>query len=129
MKENEFYDLVLQMRNAQKENFRTRSKSVLECSKELERKVDAAIAEHEQPQLTFEQECAEGRFVFDPNGELEDYDVVLDKEKRNNMERCCNNCLHYIPCIKQCGIEPCGNHDREPDYVCQAHTFRKALEK
>lgn len=71
MKENEFYDLVLQMRNAQKEYFRTRSKSVLECSKELERKVDAAIGEHEQPQLTFEQECAEGRFGFDPNRSFE----------------------------------------------------------
>lgn len=39
----EFYALVERMRNAQKEYFRTRDKSALSASKQLEREVDEAI--------------------------------------------------------------------------------------
>ena len=39
----EFYNLVKEMRQAQKEYFRTRSKDILNRSKELERKVDAEL--------------------------------------------------------------------------------------
>lgn len=39
----DFIELVRQMRNAQKEYFKTRDKSILQQSKELERKVDAYI--------------------------------------------------------------------------------------
>lgn len=39
----EFIELVREMRNAQKEYFKTRSKDVLNLSKELERKVDAEL--------------------------------------------------------------------------------------
>ena len=42
---NEFIELVREMRNAQKEYFRTRDKNVLQKSKELERKVDAFLAQ------------------------------------------------------------------------------------
>lgn len=41
---NEFIELVREMRNAQKEYFRTRDKNVLLKSKELERKVDSFLA-------------------------------------------------------------------------------------
>ena len=42
---NEFIELVREMRNAQIEYFKTRDKSVLLKSKELERKVDAFLAQ------------------------------------------------------------------------------------
>ena len=51
METKEFYDLVRQMRNAQKEYFRTRDKGILTCSKELERRVDNALSEHYEPKL------------------------------------------------------------------------------
>ena len=41
----EFIELVREMRNAQKEYFRTRDKNVLQRSKELERKVDSFLAQ------------------------------------------------------------------------------------
>lgn len=41
----EFFELVREMRNAQKEYFKTRDKNVLLKSKELERKVDAYLAQ------------------------------------------------------------------------------------
>lgn len=37
---NEFEKLVYEMRSAQKEYFRTRSKEILQLSKQLERRVD-----------------------------------------------------------------------------------------
>lgn len=40
---NEFIELVREMRNAQKEYFKTRDKNILQKSKELERKVDALL--------------------------------------------------------------------------------------
>lgn len=43
MNAREFFDVVSQMREAQKSYFRTRSKSSLEKSKELEKKVDDEI--------------------------------------------------------------------------------------
>lgn len=43
MTAKEFFDLVSQMREKQKEYFRTRSASVLNESKTLERRVDAEI--------------------------------------------------------------------------------------
>ena len=51
MSEKEFYDLVRQMRNAQKEYFRTRDRRILTCSKELERRVDKALQEHFEPKI------------------------------------------------------------------------------
>lgn len=42
---NEFIELVREMRDAQKEYFRTRDKNVLQRSKELERKVDTYISQ------------------------------------------------------------------------------------
>lgn len=42
---NEFIELVREMRNAQKEYFKTRDKSVLLKSKELERKVDSFLTQ------------------------------------------------------------------------------------
>ena len=51
MDSNEFYNLVRQMRNAQKEYFRTRDKRILTCSKELERRVDNAITEYYEPKI------------------------------------------------------------------------------
>ena len=42
---NEFIELVREMRNAQKEYFKTRYKSVLLKSKELKRKVDSFWAQ------------------------------------------------------------------------------------
>ena len=41
---NEFIELVREMRNAQKEYFKTRDTNVLLKSKELERKVDSFLA-------------------------------------------------------------------------------------
>lgn len=43
MKAEEFYALVADMRNAQKEYFRSRSKDWLSRSKQLESKVDSEI--------------------------------------------------------------------------------------
>lgn len=40
---NEFEKLVYEMRSAQKEYFRTRSKEILQLSKQLERRVDEYI--------------------------------------------------------------------------------------
>ncbi len=52
MEQKEFMALVQQMRHAQKEYFRTRSPSVLEESKRLEKRVDEALREaNEQPTL------------------------------------------------------------------------------
>jgi hypothetical protein len=45
MIQSEFIELVEQMRTAQKNYFRTRSKTILEQSKALERQVDAVIAQ------------------------------------------------------------------------------------
>lgn len=42
---NEFIELVREMRKTQREYFRTRDKNVLSRSKELERKVDAYLAQ------------------------------------------------------------------------------------
>ena len=42
---NEFTELVRDMRNAQKEYFKTRDKNVLQRSKELERRVDTYISQ------------------------------------------------------------------------------------
>lgn len=42
---NEFIGLVREMRNAQKEYFKTRDKNVLLKSKELERKVDSFLTQ------------------------------------------------------------------------------------
>jgi hypothetical protein len=41
---NEYMQLVREMRNAQKEYFKTRDKNVLQRIKELERKIDVFIA-------------------------------------------------------------------------------------
>ena len=43
MKPKEFFDKVVQMREAQKEYFRTRSPQALSESKRLEREIDAEI--------------------------------------------------------------------------------------
>ena len=48
----EFIELVRQMRAAQKEYFKTRSKDVLNRSKELERKVDAELQSINNTQQT-----------------------------------------------------------------------------
>lgn len=42
---NEFIELVREMRNAQKEYFKTRDKNILLKSKELERKVDSFLTQ------------------------------------------------------------------------------------
>lgn len=42
---NEFIELVREMRNAQKEYFKTRDRGVLLKSKELERKVDSFLTQ------------------------------------------------------------------------------------
>ena len=44
--------LVKEMREAQKEYFRTRDKSMLQRSKELEKAVDKYISEYNQPKKT-----------------------------------------------------------------------------
>lgn len=44
MTKNEFYTLVRQMRDAQKQYFRTRDQRILTCAKELERRVDNELA-------------------------------------------------------------------------------------
>lgn len=44
MNAREFFDKVAQMRSMQKEYFRTRSKTALQESKRLERKIDMEIA-------------------------------------------------------------------------------------
>lgn len=49
---NEFEKLVYEMRNAQKEYFRTRSKEVLQQSKQLERRVDEYLRDKENNQQT-----------------------------------------------------------------------------
>jgi hypothetical protein len=51
----EFIELVREMRNAQKEYFKTRSKDVLNRSKELERKVDAELQSINNTQQTLFQ--------------------------------------------------------------------------
>lgn len=51
----EFIELVREMRNAQKEYFKTRSKDVLNRSKELERKVDAELQSINNAQQTLFQ--------------------------------------------------------------------------
>lgn len=51
----EFIELVREMRAAQKEYFRTRSKDVLNRSKELERKVDAELQSINNTQQTLFQ--------------------------------------------------------------------------
>jgi hypothetical protein len=48
MTQAEFIDVVTQMRTAQKTYFKTRSKTILEQSKALERSVDAAIAKFQE---------------------------------------------------------------------------------
>ena len=48
----EFIELVREMRNTQKEYFKTRSKDVLNRSKELERKVDAELQSINNTQQT-----------------------------------------------------------------------------
>lgn len=48
----EFIELVREMRAAQKEHFKTRSKDVLNRSKELERKVDAELQSINNTQQT-----------------------------------------------------------------------------
>lgn len=48
----EFIELVREMRAAQKEYFKTRSKDVLNRSKELERKVDAELQSINNTQQT-----------------------------------------------------------------------------
>lgn len=54
---NEFIELVRQMREAQKEYFRTRDKQVLQRSKALEKRVDAFIAEYDnKPKGLFDTE-------------------------------------------------------------------------
>lgn len=49
---NEFEKLVYEMRSAQKEYFRTRSKDVLQHSKQLERRVDEYLKAKENNQPT-----------------------------------------------------------------------------
>lgn len=49
---NEFVKLVYEMRKAQKEYFRTRSKEVLQQSKQLERRVDEYLRDKENNQQT-----------------------------------------------------------------------------
>ena len=51
----EFIELVREMRNAQKEYFKTRSKDVLNRSKELERKVDTELQSINNTQQTLFQ--------------------------------------------------------------------------
>lgn len=54
---NEFIELVRQMREAQKEYFRTRDRQVLQRSKALEKRVDALIAEYDnKPKGLFDNE-------------------------------------------------------------------------
>lgn len=48
MSNDEFYDLVKEMRATQKEYFRTRDANVLNKSKELERAVDKTIRDREE---------------------------------------------------------------------------------
>ena len=48
MKENDFYNIVAEMRAKQKEFFRTRDANALNESKRLERLVDKAILDHEE---------------------------------------------------------------------------------
>ena len=48
MNSEEFRRLVTEMRHAQKEYFRTRSKQVLVMSKELERRVDKALNDEQK---------------------------------------------------------------------------------
>lgn len=49
---NEFEKLVYEMRSAQKEYFRTRSKEVLQQSKQLERRVDEYLKDKKNDQQT-----------------------------------------------------------------------------
>lgn len=49
---NEFEKLVYEMRSAQKEYFRTRSKDVLQQSKQLEKRVDEYLRDRKANQLT-----------------------------------------------------------------------------
>lgn len=49
---NEFEKLVYEMRSAQKEYFCTRSKDVLQQSKQLERRVDKYLINKKSDQLT-----------------------------------------------------------------------------
>lgn len=49
---NEFEKLVYEMRSAQKEYFRTRSKDVLQKSKQLEKRVDEYLKDKKNNQLT-----------------------------------------------------------------------------
>jgi hypothetical protein len=51
----EFIELVRQMRTAQKEYFKTRTKDALNRSKELERKVDAELQSINDTQQTLFQ--------------------------------------------------------------------------
>lgn len=47
----EFYNLVAEMRAKQKEYFRTRDANVLNEAKDLEKRVDKAIRDHEEEKL------------------------------------------------------------------------------
>lgn len=51
MTAKEFFMLVVQMRNAQKQYFRTRDKSDLQASKQLEKQVDDEIRRVERLQI------------------------------------------------------------------------------
>lgn len=54
---NEFIELVRQMREAQKEYFRTRDRQVLQRSKVLEKRVDVLLAEYDnKPKGLFDNE-------------------------------------------------------------------------
>jgi transcription termination factor NusB len=50
---NEFEKMVLEMRELQKEYFRTRDRGVLEKSKQAERKIDEYLNNKTNPKLQF----------------------------------------------------------------------------
>lgn len=54
MNARQFYNLVRQMRAAQKNYFRTRDKSYLEAAKKIEKEIDAEIARVEE--IEFERQ-------------------------------------------------------------------------
>lgn len=53
MTHQQFIDLVCRMRSAQKQYFRTRTFADLEESKKLEREVDKALQEYNEPSFYF----------------------------------------------------------------------------
>ena len=92
---NEFIELVRQMREAQKEYFRTRDRQVLQRSKALEKRVDALIAEYNEPKSLFDTEKPLNPFKDKMDLQIGDF-LEMDDVKYTCVEgNRCEDCAFF----------------------------------